>query len=193
MRRDKRVLEGLDEEIRNHIETETQENIDRGMSPEEARHAAMRKFGNVTLAKEDARAVWTLIWLEELVQDVRFGLRTLGKAPGFTAVAILTLAIGIGGNAAVFSVMNGVLLKPLNYPHAEELVSLHQIAPGAEGLASFENGLLLSPSMYFTYAEQNRTFQSVGVWDTGTANVTGLAEPEQVRTVDVSNGVLEDA
>ncbi len=191
MRRDKRVLEGLDEEIRNHIETETQENIDRGMSPEEARHAAMRKFGNVTLAKEDARAVWTLIWLEELVQDVRFGLRTLGKAPGFTAVAILTLAIGIGGNAAVFSVMNGVLLKPLNYPHAEELVSLHQIAPGAEGLASFENGLLLSPSMYFTYAEQNRTFQSVGVWDTGTANVTGLAEPEQVRTVDVSNGVLE--
>jgi predicted permease len=191
MRRGKRALEDLDEEIRNHIETATQENIDRGMSPEEARHAALRKFGNVTLAKEDTRAVWTLLWLEELMQDVRFGLRTFCKSPGFTVVAILTLAIGIGGNAAVFSVMNGVLLKPLNYPQAEELVSLHQIAPGAEGLASFENGLLLSPSMYFTYAEQNRTFQSVGVWDTGTANVTGLAEPEQVRTVDVSNGVLE--
>ena len=96
MRRGKRNLEDLDEEIRNHIETATQENIDRGMSPEEARHAAMRKFGNVMLAKEDTRAVWTLIWLEELVQDVSFGLRTLGKSPGFTAVAILTLAIGIG-------------------------------------------------------------------------------------------------
>src|SRR5271163_1161689 len=191
MMRGKRILEDLDEEIRNHIETATQENIDRGMSPEEARSAALRKFGSVTLAKEDARAVWTLIWLEELVQDVRFGLRTFCKSPGFTVVAILTLAIGIGGNAAVFSVMNGVLLKPLNYPHAEELVSLHQVAPGAAGLASFENGLLLSPSMYFTYAEQNRSFQSLGVWDTGTANVTGLAEPEQVRVVDVSDGVLQ--
>jgi predicted permease len=84
-----------------------------------------------------------------------------------------------------------VLLKPLNYPKAEELVALHQTAPGAAGLADFENGLLLSPSMYVTYAEQNRTFQSLGVWITGTANVTGLAEPEQVRTVEVSDGVLQ--
>jgi predicted permease len=191
MRLRKRILGDLDEEIRNHIEAATQENIDCGMSPQEARYAALRKFGNVTLAKEDARAVWTLIWLEELMQDIRFGLRTLFKSPGFAAVAILTLAIGIGGNAAVFSVMNSVLLKPLHYPRAEELVSLHQIAPGAAGLAGFEDGLLLSPSMYFTYAEQNRAFQSMGVWDSGTANVTGLAEPEQARTVYVSDGTLE--
>ena len=103
----------------------------------------------------------------------------------------MTIAIGIGANAAVFSVVNSVLLKPLHYPKSEELVSLHQIAPGAAGLADFENGLLLSPSMYFTYAENNRTFQSLGVWDTGTASVTGLAEPEQVRVVDVSDGVLQ--
>jgi predicted permease len=115
----------------------------------------------------------------------------LRRNPAFTAVGLLTIAIGIGANAAVFSVVNSVLLKPLNYPKPQELVALHQIAPGAAGLADFRNGLLLSPSMYFTYAEQNRTFQSLGVWIPDTANVTGLAEPEQARAVNVSDGVLQ--
>src|SRR5580700_10107412 len=98
---------------------------------------------------------------------------------------------GCAANAAVFSVVNSVLLKPLNYPNAEQLVALHQVAPGAEGLADFENGLLLSPSMYVTYSDHNQTFQSLGVWIPGTANVTGMAEPEQVRTVAVSDGVFQ--
>src|SRR5213079_366064 len=155
------------------------------MSRKEAASMPRREFGNVTLVEEESRDAWRWPSFENVFMDVRFGVRMLRKSPGFTAVAILTLALGIGANTGVFSVANSVLLKPLNYPRAEELVALHQIAPGAAGLADFENGLLLSPSMYFTYAEHNRAFQSLGVWVTDTANVTGLAEPEQVRTVDV--------
>ena len=187
----RRLYNELSEEIQSHLDEKTEELVAAGMSRQQARHAARREFGNVGLAEENAREVWRLPTIEDFLLDVRYALRTLRHNPVFTVVGLLTIAIGIGANAAVFSVLNSVLLKPLNYPKAEELVALHQIAPGAEGLADFENGLLLSPSMYFTYAEQNRTFESLGVWVTGTANVTGLAEPEQVRTVDVSDGVLQ--
>src|SRR5580693_9118381 len=187
----RRVFGELSEEIRAHLEEKIEQLVEGGMSRKEAEAAARREFGNVTLVEEDARGVWRWLSIENLFADVRYSLRMLRRNPIFTAVGLLTIAIGIGANAAVFSVVNSVLLKPLNYPKAEELVSLQQTAPGAAGLADFENGLLLSPSMYFTYAEQNRTFQSLGVWDTGTANVTGTAEPEQVRTVVVSDGVLQ--
>jgi predicted permease len=187
----RRLYDDLDEEIASHLEERIEELVADGMSLKEATAVARRKFGNVELMKETAREAWGWRWLEDLLGDLRFGLRMLRKNPGFTFVAVLTLALGIGANTAVFTVVNSVLLKPLNYPKADELVALHQLAPGAEGLADFENGLLLSASMYFTYAEHNRTFQSLGVWTPFTANVTGLAEPEQVRVVGVSDGVLQ--
>src|SRR5580704_3016560 len=187
----RRMYGELSEEIREHLREKTEELIAGRTSREEAAFAARREFGNVNLVKENGRDVWRWLSIENLVADVRYGLRMLGRNPVFTVVGLLTIAIGIGANAAVFSVVNSVLLKPLNYPKAQELVSLHQTAPGAAGLTDFENGLFLSPSMYFTYSEHNRSFQSLGVWDTGTANVTGLAEPEQVRTVEVSDGVLQ--
>jgi predicted permease len=187
----RRLYDDLDNEIAFHLEEKVNELVTSGMPLKEAVAAARREFGNVELVRETAREAWGWRWLEDLSGDLRFGVRRLCKSPGFTVVALLTIAIGIGANAAVFSVVNSVLLKPLNYPKADELVALHQVAPGAEGLADFENGLLLSPSMYFTYSEHNQTFKSLGVWATGTANVTGLAEPEQVRTVGVSDGVFE--
>lgn len=181
----------LKEEMQLHLELLQEEQRTLGKTETEARHAARRQFGNETALRERSYFALGWEWLDTFIHDVDYGLRALRHNPVFTAVALLTIAIGIAANAAVFSVVNSVLLKPLNYPKAEELVALHQVAPGAEGLADFENGLLLSPSMYFTYSEHNRTFQSLGVWITGTANVTGLAEPEQVRTVAVSAGVFE--
>jgi predicted permease len=190
LRREDRDAE-LAQEISFFVETATEDNIGRGMSPTEARDAARRKFGNGTLIREEVYRMSTIGFLDTLSRDLRYGLRTLRLNPMFTAAALLTLAIGIGANTAVFSVVNGVLLKPLAYPKPDELVELYQAAPGAAGMASVSDGLRPSASMYFTYAEQNRTLQAMGVWTSGTANVTGLSEPEQVRTVGVSDGVLQ--
>jgi predicted permease len=187
----RRLYRELSEEIQTHLDEKVEELVAHGMSRKEAMQSARREFGNLGLIEENGREVWRWSIVEDFFLDVRHGLRSLRHNPVFAAVALLTIAIGIAANTAVFSVVNSVLLKPLNYPKAEELVALHQVAPGAEGLADFENGLLLSPSMYFTYSEHNRTFQSLGVWITGTSNVTGLAEPEQVRTVAVSDGVFQ--
>jgi putative ABC transport system permease protein len=112
-------------------------------------------------------------------------LRSLAKMPTFTAVAVLTLAIGIGANTAIFSVIEGVLLKPLPYPRSEELVALDHSAPGVNlpraGAAPFQ---------YFTYREEGKVFQDVGLFNSGTVSVTGLAEPEEVQTLFVTEGIL---
>jgi len=179
------------EEIESYLQFETEEKVAGGMEYHEARAAARKSLGNSTSIREEIYDMNTVAFLETLARDLRHGLRTLRRDPVFTTVALVTLAIGIGANTAVFSVVNSVLLKPLRYPRPQELVALRQVAPGAAGLGSFADGLRLSPSMYFTYAEHNRAFQSLGVWITGAANVTGVAEPEQVRTVDVSDGMLQ--
>jgi len=130
-------------------------------------------------------------FLDSLRRDLRYAGRALHHNLTFTVVVVMTLAVSIGANTAVFSVVNSVLLKPLSYPQPEELVTLRQIAPGATGSASASDGLNLSPSMYLTYAENNRVFQSLGVWVSTTGTAMGVAEPEQITAIGISGGVLE--
>jgi putative ABC transport system permease protein len=144
------------------------------MSPEEARYAAVRKFGNVTRIKEDTRDVWSVVWLEQSLQDIRFGLRVLRKSPGFAVVAILTLALGIGANTAIFSVVNAVLLQPLPYPNANRLAIIwSQWGNETRGPAS-------GPEM-IELRNRSRVLDEIGgIWATS-GTITGTAEPEQVR------------
>ncbi len=179
------------EEMESYVQIEADDNRARGMCEEEAYAAARRKFGNRTLIREEIYRMNSINFLEAVLSDIRYGLRALTEQPMFTAIALVTLAVGIGANIAVFSVVNGVLLKPLAYPNPDGLVALRQVAPGAQGLANVPDGFLLSPSMYVTYDEHNRSFQSLGVWANDAASVTGMRQPEEVRDVAVTDGVLE--
>lgn len=179
------------EEIDSYLQIETDENMARGMSGDDALAAARRKFGNSTAVREKVYDMNAVAVLDTLNRDLRYGLRLLRRNPAFAAAVLGTLAIGIGANTAVFSIVDNVLLKPLPYPDGDRLVALWQNAPGAEGLASVTGGLRLSASMYFTYAEQNRTLAAVGIWSADTANVTGLGIPEKLPTIFASDGALE--
>ena len=172
--RERRYSE-LSESVREHLAERVEELVEDGVARDEAEVRARREFGNVTLMKERSREEWQWAWLESLLADLKLTLRRLRKSPGFAVTVLLTLAIGIGANTAVFSVVNSVLLKPLPYPHAEQLVSLRLQAPGAEGLAEFRSELRLSASMYLTFATHNRSFESMGVWLPGRASITGPA------------------
>src|SRR5277367_743268 len=130
MTRRKRMLADLEQDIREHLERETQDNIDRGMSSENARNAALRKFGNVARIKEDTWEVWSVVWLDQLLQDVRFGIRTLWRSPGLTVAAVMAIALGIGINVGIFSVLNGLALRLLPVPRAQELLSVNQVFHG---------------------------------------------------------------
>ena len=178
-------------EIESYVQIETDDNLARGMSEPEARAAARRKLGNSTLVREEIYRMNTLGLLDSIWRDLRLSLRLLRRTPTFTAVAVLTLAIGIGANTAVFSVVNSILLKPLAYPKPDQVVAVWHKAPGAAGLTSVSGDLRLSPSMYFTYAEQNHAFQSLGVWAPDEVTVTGQGDPERVPAVYVSDGALE--
>ena len=190
MGREKRY-DDISVSIQEHLAERVDELVEEGLTQQAAEQQARREFGNPALIEQRSREAWQWQGIEALLSDTKFALRRLAHAPGFAVTVLLTLAIGIGANVAVFSVLNCVLLKPLPYPDPDRLVSLHLDAPGAGGLAGFESGLHLSPSMYLTFSQHNRSFTSMGVWFTQLANLTGVAKPDQVKVTTISGGVLE--
>src|SRR5215471_15868124 len=119
-----RSAQRLDDEVQFHLEQQIAENIAAGMNPQEARYAAMRTFGNPTFLKEETRDTWGWIWLEQIAQDLRYAVRMLRKSPGVTATVVITVALGIGVNTAMFSLLNGWLLRPLPVPSPEQITVL---------------------------------------------------------------------
>lgn len=187
----KRRYDDLSISIQEHLEVLIEEFMDEGMSRKEAEHAAKKKFGNPTVLTERSRQAWQWPLLESFWADIKLCLRRLRKSPGFSVTVLLTLAIGIGANTAVFSVINSVLLRPLPYPESDRLISVWMNAPGAGGLADFITGLRLSSSMYFTISEHNQSFESFGAWAGSRANITGVGQPEEVHALDLTDGVLQ--
>ncbi len=173
--------QGLDEEIRVHFDMAIRERIERGENPAEAEANARREFGNSTLVKEVTRDVWGWPWFEALPQDLRYGLRQLRRNPGFTVVAVLTLALGIGANTAIFSIVDAVLLRSLPYPHPRQLVLMFDV-PLKERDA-------LSAISYRDFREirgQNRVFSDVAGNSFHDLTLTGAGEPSIVNTADVT-------
>ncbi|MEO8097609.1 MAG: ABC transporter permease [Acidobacteriota bacterium] len=173
-------------ELESYLDIAVSEYVARGMTPQHAVEKARKRLGNPTRIREEIYHMNTIGFLDTLSRDVRYALRTFRTNPSFTAVAFLTLAIGIGANTAIFSVVNGVLIKPLPYPNSEALVGVWHSA----NFAGKPTTLDLSPSIYFTYQENNRAFEKFGVWTARQTSVTGMGDPEQVDALVVTQGVL---
>ena len=174
----------LDREIRDHIDAETDDNIARGLSHEDARAAAIRKFGNVTRVKEDVRGVWVPGWLDRLRQDARDAARHVRRNPGFALAIVITLALGIGLTTAIFSVVNAVLIRPLAYAHPERMVWLaaRQEKSAREVMTSIE---------YASWHGQAPALERLVVFDQSYATLGIGDDASRVRVVSASDGFWE--
>src|SRR6202163_4095031 len=168
----------LQQEIESHLQMAASDRIDRGESAPEAARFARREFGNVDLVQQVTRDQWAWLWLDELVRDLRYGARMLRKSPGFTAVAVLTLALGIGANTAIFSLVNGVLLRPLPYRNPDRLTMVWEKSragsPDNVGYAT-----------YLDWKAQNKSFEQLAIYSSWQP-VLQVGEPEQLNGLRVT-------
>lgn len=177
--------EELEQELRSHLELAAEDAQRRGQTPRDAARAAGVRAGRVAQTMDELRDQRGLPWFDDMTRDVRHGLRMLRRTPGFTTVAVLTLALGIGANTAIFSIVNGVILRPLGYPSPERLMFFTTQFP-AFGFDEF----WVSPPEYLEYRELNRSFSSVGAFTTGEANLLAGDRPIRVRTANVDEHLL---
>jgi predicted permease len=183
--RRQQVEQDLDEELNYHLGKKIEQYIEEGLTPKEARHAALRAMDGLEQRKEECRDARRVNGLEHLVQDIRYGVRMLARVPGFTAVAVATIALGIGASTAIFSVVNAVLLEPLPYPDPDRIVQLMLFSPvWARG----KNENIASGPEFNVWREQKQAFQEIAAYDNaaGAVNLTGSEVPEQLRAVHVS-------
>jgi putative ABC transport system permease protein len=175
------VLRDIEEELRVHVEMETETNIKRGMPPDEARAAALKSFGDLVRNTERGYDIRGGGWLETLWQDLRYGARSLLKNPGFTLVAVITLGLGIGANTAIFSVVNALVFNPLPYPDPQRLVWVTNVFRGDEIIGGGE---------YFTYQDESKTVDHLAAYIAGYSILRGQGEPEQVNFVVATASVF---
>jgi predicted permease len=174
----------LEEELDSHLQMHIEENLNSGMTPVEARRQALIKLGGVEQTKENCRDRRGIPWFETTLQDVRYGLRSLWKNPGFTAVAVLTLALGIGANTAIFSVVNAILLRPLPFPDPGRLMVVWHTPPQKifPGISRF----VVSPANYLDWRSQNHAFDQMAAIGFRNLNLAGMGQPESVAGAAVS-------
>jgi putative ABC transport system permease protein len=173
-------LDDLDREIRDHIDRETEDNLGRGMSPDEARAAAIRKFGNIARVKEDVRGVWVPHWLDRLRQDGRDAMRYVRRNPAFSFAIVVTLALGIGLTTAIYSVVNAVLLRPLNYSHPERMVSL--------AARDRQNHEVMNSIDFANWQSQATTLEHMVAYDYSDSTLVAGGEASRIRIVSASDG-----
>lgn len=177
----------LDEELQFHLERDIEQNIRSGMTPAEARYAALKSFGGVAQSKEECRDARGVRPMENILQDVRYSLRTLIKSPAFTLVVVLTLTLGIGANSAIFSFANGILLRPLPYPQSDRLAVVDENA-----LKRGVDSMSVSYPNFLDWREQNTVFEGIGAYfGTSRFSFSGVGEPELLRGSYVSHGLFE--
>src|ERR1041385_394370 len=177
--RQKREQE-LDEEIGSHLRMAEQDRIDRGASADEAQYAARREMGNVSLIKEVTRGMWGTNWMRTLLQDLRYGVRVLRRNPGFTLIAVFTLALGISATTAIFSVVYGVLLRPLPYDRPNQLVQVWE--KDSKG-----DTMNLADPNFQDLRAQNRSLQGLAEFSAGLSSVSGGSEPKRLMVAAVSS------
>ena len=180
------VERDLDMELRSYVELLTEEKIRAGMLPDEARRAARIEAGSIEHIKDEVRDVRRGSLLDSSMQDFRYGLRLLRRSPGFTTLAVLTIGLGIGANSAIFSVINGVVRKPLAYPDADRLMFITSQFP----TLNF-NKFWMSPPEYFDYREHTRAFSRLGAYSTGAMNLSEGDRPERVNAAFVTASMFD--